>query len=57
MRDSPYSKKRPSPHPHKVSTRSNKASPRTFQTALVHPIKDEKLNSLCFILSVLEYNS
>jgi hypothetical protein len=29
------SKKRPSPHLHKVPTRSNKASPRTFQTALV----------------------
>jgi hypothetical protein len=30
------SKKRQSPHLHKVPTRSNKASPRTFQTALVH---------------------
>jgi hypothetical protein len=29
------SKKRPSPHLHKVPTRSNKVSPRTFQTALV----------------------
>jgi hypothetical protein len=29
------SKKRPSPYLHKVPTRSNKASPRTFQTALV----------------------
>jgi hypothetical protein len=29
------SKKRPSPHLHKVPTRSNKASPRTFQTAPV----------------------
>jgi hypothetical protein len=29
------SKKRPSPHLHKVPSRSNKASPRTFQTALV----------------------
>jgi hypothetical protein len=28
-------KKRPSPHLHKVPTRSNKASPRTLQTALV----------------------
>jgi hypothetical protein len=28
------SKKRPLPHLHKVATRSNKASPRTFQTAL-----------------------
>jgi hypothetical protein len=27
--------KRPSPHLHKVSTRSNKVSPRTFQTYLV----------------------
>jgi hypothetical protein len=33
--DSPNSKKRPSPHLHKVPTRSNKVSPRTFQTALV----------------------
>jgi hypothetical protein len=30
------SKKRPSPHLHKVPTRSNEVSPRTFQTALVH---------------------
>jgi hypothetical protein len=30
------SKKRPSPHLHKVSTRSNKMSPWTFQTALVN---------------------
>jgi hypothetical protein len=29
------SKKRPSPHLHKVPTPSNKVSPRTFQTALV----------------------
>jgi hypothetical protein len=29
------SKKRPSPHLHKVPTRSNKVSPRTFETALV----------------------
>jgi hypothetical protein len=29
------SKKRPSPHLHKVPTRSNKVSPRTLQTALV----------------------
>jgi hypothetical protein len=29
------SKKRPSPHLHKVSTRSNKISPRTLRTALV----------------------
>jgi hypothetical protein len=31
------SKKRPSPHLHKVPTRSNKASPRTFQTAIIYP--------------------
>jgi hypothetical protein len=31
------SKKRPSPHLHKVPTRSNKVSLRTFQTALVAP--------------------
>jgi hypothetical protein len=30
------SKKRPSPHLHKVPNRSNKVSPRTFQTAVVH---------------------
>jgi hypothetical protein len=30
------SKKRPSPHLHKVPTRSNKVSPRTLQTALVY---------------------
>jgi hypothetical protein len=30
------SKKRPSPHLHKVPTRSSKVSPRTLQTALVH---------------------
>jgi hypothetical protein len=29
------SKKRPSPHLHKLPTRSNKVGPRTFQTALV----------------------
>jgi hypothetical protein len=28
-------RKRPLPHVHKVSTRSNKVSPRTFQTALI----------------------
>jgi hypothetical protein len=32
--DSPYSKKRPSPHLHKIPTQSNKVSLRTFQTAL-----------------------
>jgi hypothetical protein len=30
------SKKRPSPHLHKIPTPSNKVSPRTLQTALVH---------------------
>jgi hypothetical protein len=30
------SKKRPSPHLHKVLTRSNKVSPQTFQTAVVY---------------------
>jgi hypothetical protein len=30
------SKKRPSPHLHKVPTRRNELSPRTLQTALVH---------------------
>jgi hypothetical protein len=30
------SKKRPSPHLHKVPTRSNKVSPRTLQTALLY---------------------
>jgi hypothetical protein len=30
------SKKRPSPHLYKVPTRSNKVSPRTFQTALIY---------------------
>jgi hypothetical protein len=30
------SKKRPSPHLHKVPTQSNKVSPRTLQTALVY---------------------
>jgi hypothetical protein len=30
------SKKRPSPHLHKVPTRRNKVSPRTLQTVLVH---------------------
>jgi hypothetical protein len=31
------SKKRPSPRFHEVPTRSNKASPRTFETALLNP--------------------
>jgi hypothetical protein len=30
------SRKRPSPHLHKVLTPNSKVSPRTFQTALVH---------------------
>jgi hypothetical protein len=30
-----YLEKRPLPHLHKVPTRSNKASPRTFQTSFV----------------------
>jgi hypothetical protein len=33
------SKKRPSPHLHKVPTRSNKVSPRTLQTALVEELQ------------------
>jgi hypothetical protein len=33
------SKKRPSPHLHKVSTRSNKASPRTLQMTLIYIYK------------------
>jgi hypothetical protein len=36
--DSPYSEKKPSPHLRKVPTRSNKVSPRTFQTAIVFAI-------------------
>jgi hypothetical protein len=35
------SKKRPSPHLHKVPTRSNKVSPRTFQMALVYSVERE----------------
>jgi len=36
-----YFEKKPSEHLHKVPTRSNKVSPRTFQTALVPPsLKD-----------------
>jgi hypothetical protein len=31
-----YFEKRPSSHLHKVPTRSNKVSPRTFQSALIH---------------------
>jgi hypothetical protein len=37
------SKKRPSPHLHKVPTRSNKVSPRNFQTALVNLNKNMKV--------------
>jgi len=33
-------KKGPSPHLHKVPTRSKKASPRNFQTALVHNVSE-----------------
>jgi hypothetical protein len=43
------SKKRPSPHLHKVPTRSNMVSPRTLQTALVHILKKIKT-----LLSVAE---
>jgi hypothetical protein len=32
------SKRRPSPHLHKVPTRSNKVSPRTFKTALINSL-------------------
>jgi hypothetical protein len=35
------SKKRPSPHLHKVPTRSNKVSPRNFQTALLFQRRPE----------------
>jgi hypothetical protein len=31
--------KRPSPHLHKIPTRSNKVSPRTFQTTLVNQLE------------------
>jgi hypothetical protein len=37
------SKKRPSPHLHKVPTRSNKVNPRTFQTALVSAVSPMKI--------------
>jgi hypothetical protein len=40
------SKKRPSPHLHEVPTRINKASPRTFQTALVYDIHITKKTHL-----------
>jgi hypothetical protein len=35
------SKKRPSPHLHKVRTRSSKVSPRNFQTALVEVFENK----------------
>jgi hypothetical protein len=39
------SKKRPSPHLHKVPTRSNKGRPRTLQTALIYTyVKAERLH-------------
>jgi hypothetical protein len=43
------SKKTPSPHLHKVPTRSNKVSPRTFQTALVYALyrKQKKSEHRC----------
>jgi hypothetical protein len=45
------SKKRPSPHLHKVSTRSNKLSPRTFQTALIITARVRCfIRICCFIL-------
>jgi hypothetical protein len=37
------SKKIPSPHLHKVPTRSNKVSPRTFQTALAFKLEDAQV--------------
>jgi hypothetical protein len=40
------SKKRPSPHLHKVPTRSNKVSPRTFQTVLVYLFECYELTPL-----------
>jgi hypothetical protein len=39
------SKNRPSPHQHKVPTRSNKASPRTLLTALIY----EEQRSVCLL--------
>jgi hypothetical protein len=41
------SKKRPSPHLHKVSNRSNKVSPRTLQTDECHPTKRCPTWKLC----------
>jgi hypothetical protein len=41
------SKKRPSSHLHKVPTRSNKVSPRNFQTALIH-FSGTKSHLTCF---------
>jgi hypothetical protein len=36
--------KRPSPHLHKIPTRSNKVSPRTFQTAFVVSVAEQPYN-------------
>jgi hypothetical protein len=45
------SKKRPSPHIHKeVPTRSNKVSPRTFQTVLVYFTTDGKITILQLLM-------
>jgi hypothetical protein len=46
------SKKRPSPHLHKVPTRSNKMNPRTFQTALVqrHNSISGYTDTLCYVM-------
>jgi hypothetical protein len=47
-----YFEKRPSPHLHKVPTRSNKVSPRTFQTALVLIYKESFRTELVGIFMV-----
>jgi hypothetical protein len=44
-----YLEKRPSPHLHKVQTRNNKASPRTFQIALVYVY-------MCVCVCILKYS-
>jgi hypothetical protein len=44
--DSPYSKKRPSPHPHKVATRSNEASFKTTVTQNVTMFRGMKITPL-----------
>jgi hypothetical protein len=49
------SKKRPSPHLHKVQTRSNKVSPRTLQTALVYGVKFYAYELSSFILFMYEF--